>query len=156
MRSQLVGFSFSTGQPEKRGRKMSILFPVFAMVLIAFVVGPLILTTRLSSVKNGVVTMEYYEIFRGGEPPANVVQTTRHWSNLFEAPTLFYIACLMAFSLQLESTLLLGIAWAYVAVRLVHSVIHLTYNSVYHRLAAFLASQVILVVMWILIFIEVI
>ncbi len=135
---------------------MSILFPIFAMALITFVVAPLILTTRISSVKNGVVQIEYYETFRGGEPPTNVLQATRHWSNLYEAPTLFYIACLMAFALQLESTLLLGMAWAYVAVRLVHSVIHLTYNRVYHRLAAFLTSQVILVVMWILIFMEVV
>ena len=135
---------------------MSILFPVFAMALVTFVVGPLILTTRLSSVKNGVVHIEYYELFQGGEPPTNVLQTTRHWSNLYEAPTLFYIGCLMAFALQLESTLLLGTAWAYVAVRVVHSLIHLTYNRVYHRTAAFLVSQIILVVMWVLIFMEVI
>ena len=47
-------------------------------------------------------------------------------------------------------------AWLYVAVRLVHSMIHLTYNRVYHRLTAFLTSQFILVAIWILIFIEVI
>jgi len=62
----------------------------------------------------------------------------------------------MAFSLQMESTLVLTMAWLYIAVRLVHSVIHLTYNRVYHRLTAFLTSQVILVAIWILIFIEVI
>ena len=135
---------------------MSILFPVFAMALITFVVGPLVLTTRINSVKNGVVHIEYYETFQGGKPPASVLQTTRHWSNLYEAPTLFYIACLMAFSLQLESTLILALAWLYVAVRLVHSVIHLTYNRVYHRLTAFLTSQFILIAIWILIFIEII
>ncbi len=135
---------------------MSILFPVFAMALITFAVVPLILTTRISSVKQGVVYIEYYELFRGGEPPTSVLQTTRHWSNLFEAPILFYIVCLMAFSLQMESTLVLTMAWLYVAVRLVHSMIHLTYNRVYHRTSAFLVSQIILVVMWVLIFMEVI
>ena len=135
---------------------MSILFPVFAMALITFVVGPLILTTRINSVKNGIVHIEYYETFQGGKPPASVLQTTRHWSNLYEAPTLFYIACLMAFSLQMESTLMLAMAWLYVTVRLIHSVIHLTYNRVYHRLSAFLTSQFILIAIWILIFIEVI
>ena len=135
---------------------MSILFPVFAMALITFVVAPLILTTRINSVKNGIVHIEYYETFQGGKPPASVLQTTRHWSNLYEAPTLFYIACLMAFSLQMESTLMLAMAWLYVAVRLIHSVIHLTYNRVYHRLSAFLTSQFILIAIWILIFIEVI
>ena len=135
---------------------MSILFHVFAMALITFVVGPLILTTRINSVKNGIVHIEYYETFQGGEPPASVLQTTRHWSNLYEAPTLFYIACLMAFSLQLESIFILAMAWLYVAVRLIHSVIHLTYNRVYHRLTAFLTSQFILIAIWILLFIEII
>lgn len=86
--------------------------------------------------------------------PASVVQTTRHWSNLYEAPMLFYVGCLMAFTMQIDSALLLGLAWAYVAVRLVHSGIHLTYNRVYHRLTAFLTSQIILVVMWVLIFMQ--
>jgi len=135
---------------------MTILFPVFGMALITFLVGMLILSTRVSSVKNGMVRIEYYEIFKGGEPPASVIQTTRHWSNLYEAPMLFYIACLMAFSIQMESVWLVGLAWAYVAVRLIHTVIHITYNRVYHRLTAFLCSQTVLVIMWVLIFLEVI
>jgi len=38
---------------------MSILFPVFAMALITFLVTPLMLTTRINSVKNGIVTMKF-------------------------------------------------------------------------------------------------
>ncbi len=135
---------------------MDILFPVFAMVLITFAVGPLILSTRVRSVREGVVRIEYYEIFRGGEPPADVLKTTRHLSNLYEAPLLFYVACLLAFSLHMDNTLMVGLAWAYVAARLVHTMIHLTYNRVFHRLTAFSVSQIILLVMWILLFIEVI
>jgi hypothetical protein len=135
---------------------MNILYPMFLMALLAFVIGPMILMTRISSVKNGVVQMSYYEIFRGGEPPASVIQTTRHWSNLFEAPMLFYIVCLMALVLHIESTLLIGLAWAYVTLRIMHSCVHLTYNEVNHRLALFLLSQFVLVAMWIVAFIEII
>ena len=135
---------------------MNILYPMFLMALLAFIVGPLILMTRISSVKAGVVQMSYYEIFRGGEPPASVIQTTRHWSNLFEAPMLFYVVCLMTLSLQIESALLTGLAWAYVITRIGHSVVHLTYNTVNHRLACFLLSQFVLVAMWIVVFIEII
>lgn len=135
---------------------MDILFPVFAMALITFAMGPLVITSRFRSVRNGMVRIEYYELFQGGEPPADVVKTTRHLSNLHEAPLLFYIACLMAFSLQTDSALLVGLAWAYVAARLVHTMIHLTYNRVFHRLTAFSVSQVILIAMWVLLFIEVI
>lgn len=62
----------------------------------------------------------------------------------------------MAYSLQFESTLLVMLAWAYVAARVVHTMIHLTYNRVYHRLTAFLTSQAVLIVMWVLIFMEVV
>ena len=135
---------------------MSILFPVFAMVLLTFLISPLLVTARVDSVKTGVVRLQYYEIFRGGEPTDRVLQTTRHWSNLYEAPVLFYIACLMAYVVNMESALLVGLAWSYVALRVVHSFIHLTYNKVFHRLGAFMISQGILLVMWVLIFIKII
>lgn len=133
---------------------MNILYPVFAMVLITFAVSMLVLTTRISSVKGGFVHIKYYEIFQGGTPPSIVFQTTRHWANLYEAPVLFYVACLMAYSLQIQSSLLTGLAWAYVGARLVHTIIHLTYNRVFHRLTAFITSQGVLLVMWVLIFIK--
>jgi hypothetical protein len=43
----------------------------------------------------------------------------------------------------------IALAWAYVAARALHSLIHLTYNNVFHRLAAFAASAVVLLVIWI-------
>ena len=46
----------------------------------------------------------------------------------------------------------LGVAWLYVALRLVHSAIHLTYNKVRHRLIPFATSNVVLVVYWVVFF----
>jgi hypothetical protein len=43
----------------------------------------------------------------------------------------------------------LALAWAYVACRALRSLIHLTYNNVFHRLAAFAASYVMLLAIWI-------
>jgi hypothetical protein len=43
----------------------------------------------------------------------------------------------------------LALAWAYVACRALHSLIHLTYNNVFHRLAAFAAGYVVLLAIWI-------
>ena len=133
---------------------MNILYPVFAMALLTFAVGPVLLAARISSVRSGMVHMEYYEVFQGGEPSVTAVKTARHLSNLFEAPVLFYVACLMAYSLHLESAFLVVLAWAYVAARVMHSMIHLTYNRVSHRMTAFLVSQFFLMVMWVLIFIQ--
>lgn len=43
----------------------------------------------------------------------------------------------------------LALAWAYVACRALHSLIHLTYNNVVHRLATFAASNLVLLAIWI-------
>jgi len=45
-------------------------------------------------------------------------------------------------------------AWCYVGCRAAHSIIHLTYNHVYHRLAAFTASNFVLLLFWILFFVH--
>jgi len=42
----------------------------------------------------------------------------------------------------------LTLAWTYVALRGVHSAIHLTYNHVIHRLIAFAVSNVALGLLW--------
>jgi hypothetical protein len=39
-------------------------------------------------------------------------------------------------------------AWLYVALRYVHSFIHLTYNRVIHRFAVYVLSTVILFMLW--------
>jgi hypothetical protein len=45
--------------------------------------------------------------------------------------------------------LALYLAWGYVALRAAHSVVHLTYNNVLHRLAVYGASNVVLLVLWV-------
>ena len=42
------------------------------------------------------------------------------------------------------------LAWAYVGLRIAHSVVHLSYNHVIHRLVVFAASNLVLVILWML------
>ena len=42
----------------------------------------------------------------------------------------------------------LTLAWLYVATRIAHSAVHLTYNNVIHRLRAFGASIFLLAALW--------
>ena len=71
-----------------------------------------------------------------------------NYRNLFEMPVLFYVALLVAFVTHHVSPLVLGLAWGYVAFRVLHSYIHCTYNRVMHRFYAFLASNLLLWTMW--------
>jgi len=69
--------------------------------------------------------------------------------NLFEMPVLFYVASVILFVTNAVDGLALVLAWLYVASRIAHSLIHLTCNNVIHRLAAFAASNVVLLVLWV-------
>ena len=134
---------------------MNILLPVFALILLTFLVYPTVLISRIAAVRRGELTMDYFKNFDGGTPPESVIKTTRNVAHLFEAPVLFYVACLMVVAIGFESALMVYLAWAYVALRYVHSAIHLTYNTVSHRLAVFLATQAVLVVIWVILFLRV-
>ncbi len=72
-----------------------------------------------------------------------------HYANLFEAPVLFYLAVVVIWVAGLIEPFLLITAWAYVLARLVHGAIHLSYNKVMHRFAAFVTSAGILLVLWV-------
>ena len=69
--------------------------------------------------------------------------------NLFEVPILFYLAAMIAMLLMIQDDLLLWLAWGFVILRLVHSVIHCSYNRVMHRFFAYLISCLFLMFMWI-------
>ena len=68
--------------------------------------------------------------------------------NLFEVPVLFYLLCI-ALVLNGGSTPgFVTAAWAYVALRSLHSLIHVTYNRVMHRFLVYVASTLLLFAMW--------
>jgi hypothetical protein len=90
----------------------------------------------------------------GAEPPAAVAKTSRQFSNLFETPTLFYAAGVIYLALDLQLALAVTLAWLYVALRLVHAVIHIGYNNVMHRLMAFAASLLCVGGIWVCLLVE--
>jgi hypothetical protein len=79
------------------------------------------------------------------------LQNTRsadHFRNLFEVPVLFYALCGFIAITRLTTLFLLACAWGYVALRALHAYIHLTHNKVVRRFQAFVASTIVLYVMW--------
>jgi hypothetical protein len=75
-----------------------------------------------------------------------------NFRNLFEVPVLFYLLC-VALAVNGGSTpAFVTAAWTYVALRALHSLIHVTYNRVMHRFLAYVASTLLLFGMWIAFF----
>ena len=95
--------------------------------------------------------------FRSGEAdgvPAAVSLANRNYMNLLELPMLFYVGCLLAYVAAEPDAAgtLSTLAWAYVAMRVLHTLVHLAYNNVLHRLTVFAASNVALVTFWVVLF----
>ena len=133
---------------------MNILYPLFGMVILTICITPLVLYARVKQVSAGNLKIEFFELYSGTGAPPDVTKTTRCLANLFEMPTLFYVACLTALLLELNSVWLIYLAWGYVIVRGIHAFIHLTYNKVFHRLSAFMLSNVLVFTMWVIIIIQ--
>ena len=76
------------------------------------------------------------------------VQSADHFRNLFEVPVLFYALCGYLAITKFTSLLLLACAWGFVVLRAFHTYVHLTHNTVIRRFQAFVASTIVLYVMW--------
>ncbi len=67
-----------------------------------------------------------------------------NYNNLMQQPTLFYALCLGIFLSGLSNPGLEYLAWLYVAIRIVHSIVQSTVNITTIRFCLFLASSGVL------------
>lgn len=72
-----------------------------------------------------------------------------NFMNQFEMPVLFYLAVVLALILMWQDSLLVILSWTYVSLRILHSIIHTTYNNVTHRFHVYFLSCIVLLFMWI-------
>lgn len=129
----------------------ALIYPMFAMTLLTAVVLGVMFRTRVSSVASGQVSAGFFKLYRGEEEPEASVLLSRHFRNLFEAPTLFYVVCLAAMITAQSSLALQLLAWAYVLLRVGHAYIHIVRNKLRQRINIYFASWIVLFSMWVLV-----
>jgi len=116
--------------------EFSLVYPMFAMVVLTLVILILLFRTRVRFVREGKVSATYFKTYQEGVEPEASAKLARHFANLFEAPVLFYGACLAAMIVGQSSLILELLAWLYVALRVVHAATHIGSNRLNHRIAA--------------------
>jgi len=119
------------------------------MFVLTFCVGFAGLVARVGAVRSRQMRVRDFELLDLSKATPFVAKNTRHLANLFEMPVLFYVVCLVALTLRIEDSAAIGLAWAYVALRCVHTGIHLTYNKVMHRMPVFMLSSIAMAALWI-------
>ncbi len=130
----------------------SILNPVLALILWTLIIWAVMYARRLPAMQKAGIKPD--DARHPGSldtlpPPARAAAD--NYNHLHEQPTLFYALC---FWLHLKMTgvggadnFTLGLAWGYVTLRIVHSLVQITFNRVPVRFALFMLSTLLLAVM---------
>ncbi len=129
-----------------------IFAPMGAMALLTFAVLLLVPIARFRAAFAGVVKPDDFKLGESAAVPPNVSLPNRNYMNLLELPTLFFPVCLMFYLVHRVDGVIVGLAWAFVASRALHSAIHVTYNNVRHRLVAFTLGNFALGALWVFFF----
>jgi hypothetical protein len=127
----------------------ALVYPMCALVALTAVVLVTLFRRRVGAVRSAQVPAKYFRVYQGAAEPEASAQASRHFTNLFEAPTLFYVACVTAIATQQVTLALTVLAWAYVLARLVHAWIHLGPNRLTPRIRIYGLSWLVLLAMWI-------
>ncbi len=126
-----------------------MLQPVIALVLWTFVMWAWLYATRIPAIRRHRVTLsptQTKEEFNAQLPPA-VRWKADNYNHLLEQPTLFYAVGLVLAVLGVQDAMSVGLAWTYVGLRVLHSLVQATNNIIVLRFAVFALGSLVLAVL---------
>jgi hypothetical protein len=103
---------------------------------------------RLVAIRAGRVRLDDFRYGDSASVPTDIAVGNRNYMNLLESPVLFYVACLAAMQTAKVDVWMMRLAWAFVALRIAHSLVHLLNRNFIARIVLFSASLVALALMW--------
>ena len=126
-----------------------ILQPIVVLVLWSMVMWLWLYVTRIPAMQKARVRLD------PTIPPAQLVGVlpprvrwkADNYNHLMEQPTLFYALCLTLAVAGLGDGLNATLAWVYVGLRVLHSLIQATVNVVRWRFLTFAAASIVLIVL---------
>jgi hypothetical protein len=139
---------FATSGSSAPVAPVALVRPMLGLVALTSVVWLLTFLVRNAAVIRGKVPVDY---FKDTQPTLSVEQLerpARTFNNLMQVPTLFYVACLLMIALKQADQAQLTLAWTFVALRALHAVIYILFNSVPYRFAVWTSSFVTLLLIW--------
>lgn len=129
-----------------------IWLPFCAMALLMALVWIKLYADRLGEMRAKGIAPQKLANVRAAAGQLENTAAADNFRNLFEVPVLFYALCIAIVATGGSTRALVAAAWAYVALRALHSLIHVTYNRVVHRFLVYVTSTLLLFGMWIAFF----
>ena len=125
----------------------AILAPVTALLILSCIMWAWMYLTRIPAVRRAGMKLDP-DIPKGvqmAELPARVRWKADNYNHLLEQPTLFYAVAFTLALLGAGEGLNLTLAWAYVVLRVAHSLHQALWNKIEIRFVLFLLSSLVLV-----------
>ncbi len=123
----------------------SILTPALALVVWSLVMLVWLYVRRIPAIQRAGISPE-----QAREPgaldglPGQVRWVADNYNHLMEQPTLFYALVFYSYLAGQQNGVNLVLAWVYVALRVVHSLVQATVNAVMVRFGIFAVSSIVL------------
>ena len=120
--------------------------PMLGMMLLTLLVWVYMFIQRVRFAQSHRIDIEKFKTPADVQAliPGDDSSASNNFKNLFELPVLFYAVCLYLMVTQQVDSFYVNCAWAFLALRTVHSLIHCSYNRVAHRFAVYLLSAIAL------------
>lgn len=126
-----------------------IFWPVLAQVFLTLMMFIVLGVRKAKAVKASQVNRQQAAL-DNRVWPEDVVKVSNNIANQFETPVLFYVLCLVIYSIGAASTVAVVLAWLFAISRYVHAYVHVGSNYVPMRLRLFLVGCLVLLAMLIL------
>jgi len=121
-----------------------LITPVLALVLWTLVIWIWMYATRIPAMQRANIAPQEAARTRTLNLPPEVMWVSDNYNHLMEQPTIFYAATLAAQLAGKADAINIGLAWTYVVLRVVHSLVQCTVNIVPLRFAVFTLSTLAL------------
>ena len=125
--------------------QIALLTPVFILILWTFTIFLIMSYGRTRFMKDPQDAAHTKDI--KGTLPAWVERTGDNYNHLFEQPVAFYVVTLAIALINSVDPLMMQLAWAFVILRIIHSLVQLTFNLVLVRFMIFLIGWLIIAYM---------
>jgi hypothetical protein len=123
---------------------ISILLPVLVLAFWTFIIFVIMAPARFYFLRmKHPQTAAHTKNLKGLLPPWTE-RVADNYNHLFEQPVVFYVITLSITVLNNIEPLMIQLAWAYVALRVLHSIVQITFNFVPLRFMLFVTSWLIL------------
>jgi hypothetical protein len=126
----------------------NLLLPVFFLVLVTFLVWLRLYAERIGEMRARRIPPDAVATARQAAEVLRETKAADNFRNLFELPVLFYVLCLALLQAGVVTPPFVAGSWLFVILRALHSLIHCTYNRVMHRFLVYVASSVVLWLLW--------